>query len=138
MSRFARAIAYIGIVVVALAGSGEPAGAQKGQVTGVAPALRAAGEPATAAQRRQPTRRRASSRRTPVRTARAATPPASSYSSPRSVAALSTDLGSVLRAHTRGGIWGVIVTSVTRGDTLYSLNPDVLLKPASIMKMMTT
>ncbi len=52
--------------------------------------------------------------------------------------ALSTDLGSVLRAHTRGGVWGVIVTSVTRGDTLYSLNPDVLLKPASIMKMMTT
>lgn len=52
--------------------------------------------------------------------------------------ALSADLGSVLRAHTRGGIWGVIVTSVTRGDTLFSLNPDVLLKPASIMKMMTT
>lgn len=48
------------------------------------------------------------------------------------------DLGSILRAQTRGGTWGVVVTSVTRGDTLFSSNPDVLLKPASIMKMMTT
>lgn len=31
-----------------------------------------------------------------------------------------------------------MVTSVTRGDTLFAVNPDVLLKPASIMKMMTT
>ena len=38
----------------------------------------------------------------------------------------------------RGGTWGVIVVSVTRGDTLFSQNADVLLKPASIMKMMTT
>ena len=44
----------------------------------------------------------------------------------------------MLGAHTRSGRWGVIVTSVTRGDTLYSMNADVLLKPASIMKMMTT
>ena len=30
------------------------------------------------------------------------------------------------------------MTSVTRGDTLFGANPDLLLKPASIMKMMTT
>jgi serine-type D-Ala-D-Ala carboxypeptidase/endopeptidase (penicillin-binding protein 4) len=48
------------------------------------------------------------------------------------------DLGSILGSHTRSGTWGVVVTSVTRGDTLFSQNPDVLLKPASIMKMMTT
>jgi len=48
------------------------------------------------------------------------------------------DLGTILRSRTRGGTWGVVVTSVTRGDTLFSTNPDVLLKPASIMKMMTT
>lgn len=32
----------------------------------------------------------------------------------------------------------MVVVSVTRGDTLFSSNPDALLKPASIMKMMTT
>jgi D-alanyl-D-alanine carboxypeptidase/D-alanyl-D-alanine-endopeptidase (penicillin-binding protein 4) len=52
--------------------------------------------------------------------------------------ALATDLASVLGAHTRSGTWGVLVASVTRGDTLFSTNADVLLKPASIMKMMTT
>jgi D-alanyl-D-alanine carboxypeptidase/D-alanyl-D-alanine-endopeptidase (penicillin-binding protein 4) len=137
MSRFARSITLSCIAVAALAGFGASGGAQDAAV-GVAPVLRAVGEPESAAQRRQPTRRRASARRTPVRTARAAAPVASSYSSPRSATALAADLGSVLRAHTRGGVWGVIITSVTRGDTLYSLNPDVLLKPASIMKMMTT
>ena len=137
MSRFARSITLSCIAVAALAGFGASGGAQDAAV-GVAPVLRAVGEPESAAQRRQPTRRRSSARRTPVRTARAAAPVASSYSSPRSASALAADLGSVLRAHTRGGVWGVIVTSVTRGDTLYSLNPDVLLKPASIMKMMTT
>lgn len=73
-----------------------------------------------------------------MRTARAAAAVGPAYSSPRSATALSADLGTILRAHTRGGTWGVVVASVTRGDTLFSVNPDVLLKPASIMKMMTT
>ena len=137
MTRSARPFALLGIAVVALAGAAASAVAQSPDVKGVQPVLRAVGEPESAAQRRQPARRRSSARRTPVRTARA-TPPVSTYSSPRSATALATDLGSVLRAHTRGGIWGVIVVSVTRGDTLYSLNADALMKPASIMKMMTT
>ena len=137
MNWYARGITLSGIAVVALAGFGAPGWAQDAPA-GVVPILRAVGEPESAAQRRQPTRRRSSARRTPVRTARAAAPAASSFSSPRSALALAADLGSVLRAHTRGGTWGVIVTSVTRGDTLYSMNPDTLLKPASIMKMMTT
>ena len=138
MSQYAPRLWYSCIVVVALAAFAAAGEAQEAKVSGVAPILRALGEPESAAQRRQPSRRRSSARRTPVRTARAATPAVASYSSPRSATALATDLASVLRAHTRGGIWGVIVTSVTRGDTLYSLNPDVLLKPASILKMMTT
>jgi D-alanyl-D-alanine carboxypeptidase/D-alanyl-D-alanine-endopeptidase (penicillin-binding protein 4) len=48
------------------------------------------------------------------------------------------DLATILRARTHGGLWGVIITSVTRGDTLYSEQPDILLKPASTMKLMTT
>jgi D-alanyl-D-alanine carboxypeptidase/D-alanyl-D-alanine-endopeptidase (penicillin-binding protein 4) len=43
-----------------------------------------------------------------------------------------------LHSFTRGGEWGVLVMSVTRGDTLYSEQPDLLLKPASTMKLMTT
>ena len=110
----------------------------------VAPAVRTVGEGARSAaesnaaapqQRTQQSRRRAATRRTPVRTARAAAP---TWSAPRSAAALSASLGSILGSRVRGGTWGVLVASVTRGDTLFSQNPDLLLKPASIMKMMTT
>jgi serine-type D-Ala-D-Ala carboxypeptidase/endopeptidase (penicillin-binding protein 4) len=47
-------------------------------------------------------------------------------------------LSSILGAHTRSGQWGILVMSVTRGDTLFSEEPDLLLKPASTMKLMTT
>ncbi|MGH7638124.1 MAG: D-alanyl-D-alanine carboxypeptidase/D-alanyl-D-alanine endopeptidase [Gemmatimonadaceae bacterium] len=108
----------------------------------VAPAVRtveegarsAAASKATAPRQRAQSRRR-TSRRTPVRTARAAAP---TWSAPRSAPALAASLGSILGSRVRGGTWGVIVVSVTRGDTLFSQNPDMLLKPASIMKMMTT
>ena len=90
----------------------------------------------TPQQRRTPSRRR-TARRTPVRTARS-TPAPTSWSSPRGASALNADLAGILGAHTRSGRWGVLVTSVTRGDTLFASNPDMLLKPASIMKMMTT
>jgi serine-type D-Ala-D-Ala carboxypeptidase/endopeptidase (penicillin-binding protein 4) len=132
-ARAAGALALLGLLALPVrgqVGDGRPA-----------PAVRAV-EGATKAptakpqQRNTPSRRR-SVRRTPVRTARAATP-APSWTSPRGAAALAADLGSILRGHTRGGRWGVMVTSVTRGDTLFAENPDLLLKPASIMKMMTT
>lgn len=91
---------------------------------------------ATPQQRRSSRRRRV--RRTPVRTTRAAVPSGPAWTSPRTASALATDLGGILRAQTRGGRWGVMVTSVTRGDTLFAENADLLLKPASILKMMTT
>jgi D-alanyl-D-alanine carboxypeptidase/D-alanyl-D-alanine-endopeptidase (penicillin-binding protein 4) len=37
----------------------------------------------------------------------------------------------------RSGQWGAMVVSLTRGDTLYAHNPDVLLMPASTMKLVT-
>jgi D-alanyl-D-alanine carboxypeptidase/D-alanyl-D-alanine-endopeptidase (penicillin-binding protein 4) len=112
----------------------------------VAPAVRSVGEgtaeaasksSTSAAPQQNRTQRRRTTTRTPVRSTRAAAP-AASFSSPRSASALAADLGTVLGAHTRSGVWGVLVMSVTRGDTLFSSNPDMLLKPASIMKMMTT
>lgn len=109
----------------------------------VAPAVRtveegtrsAAASKATAPRQRAQQSRRRTSRRTPVRTARAAAP---TWSAPRSAPALAASLGSILGSRVRSGTWGVIVVSVTRGDTLFSQNADMLLKPASIMKMMTT
>jgi D-alanyl-D-alanine carboxypeptidase/D-alanyl-D-alanine-endopeptidase (penicillin-binding protein 4) len=112
-------------------------GQGEGAVTPVRAVSVAEASPKTPIAQRQTSRRR-TARRTPVRITRSVTPAAPAFTSPRSAAALSVDLGSILRAHTRGGVWGVVITSVTRGDTLFSVNPDVLLKPASIMKMMTT
>lgn len=113
---------------------------QSGSEPSVSPSVAAVGEGtarATAVQRRRtPTGNQ--TRRTPVRTARPAANIGPSWSSPRTAGALAADLGAQLRAQTRSGAWGVMVVSITRGDTLFSHNADVLLKPASIMKMMTT
>ena len=108
----------------------------------VASSIRAVGEGANTAtapqKRRTPTRRRTAPHRIPVRTARDAASLGPAWTSPRSTSALATDLGSILHSRTRGGDWGVMVVSVTRGDTLYTEQSDLLLKPASTMKLMTT
>lgn len=59
------------------------------------------------------------------------------YTSPRSASALAADLGIFLE-RTRSGQWGVMITSVSRGDTLFSRNPGLELRPASTMKLFTT
>ncbi|HSU98237.1 MAG TPA: D-alanyl-D-alanine carboxypeptidase/D-alanyl-D-alanine-endopeptidase [Gemmatimonadaceae bacterium] len=59
------------------------------------------------------------------------------YTSPRSAAALASDLGIFLE-RTHSGQWGVMITSVSRGDTLFSRNPGLPLRPASTMKLFTT
>jgi len=66
--------------------------------------------------------------RAPVRRASAAA---------RARAALAGDLGDLLTSRVRSGKWGAMVVSLTRGDTLYALNPDAPLKPASNMKLFT-
>ncbi len=47
-------------------------------------------------------------------------------------------MSSALSSHTRGGQWGAIVVSLTRGDTLFSQNADAMMQPASTMKMYTS
>ncbi len=44
----------------------------------------------------------------------------------------------MLAARVRRGRWGVLVLSLTRGDTLYSYRPDTALQPASNFKLFTT
>ena len=53
-------------------------------------------------------------------------------------AALASAIGGALANHTRGGEWGAIVVSLTRGDTLFEENADTPLEPASTMKMYTS
>lgn len=100
-------------------------------------AVRGAPARGPSAQKRRTPGKRAP-KRTPVRTARAAVSMGPAWSSPRSASELATDLGAVLRRGTRSGEWGVLVVSLTRGDTLYSENADALLKPASTVKLLTT
>src|SRR5688572_13192638 len=78
--------------------------AQSGTDRAIATSVRVVSERAavfsTAQQRRQSARRRAT-RRTPVRTARAATPVGPAWTSPRTAPALAADLSSILSAQTR-------------------------------------
>jgi D-alanyl-D-alanine carboxypeptidase/D-alanyl-D-alanine-endopeptidase (penicillin-binding protein 4) len=54
-----------------------------------------------------------------------------------SAAALSTGLGATLANSVRSGSWGVMVVSLTRGDTLFAQNAGAMMQPASTMKMYT-
>ena len=52
--------------------------------------------------------------------------------------ALQSDLASIFQAPAfSNAIWGVLVRSLTTGDTLFTLNPRTLLMPASNMKVVT-
>ncbi len=91
----------------------------------------AKGTKATAAT----TARRRSSRTTrrPV-----AALPVLRHTTPRGEIALAADLHTLLNARTRNGAWGVVVTSISRGDTLFSRNGDAPMLPASTLKLFTT
>ena len=52
--------------------------------------------------------------------------------------ALRADLGSLAARSIRSGSWGVMVVSLTRGDTLFSINADVPHVPASTQKVLTS
>ncbi len=85
-------------------------------------------------QQRQRKRRTSRGRRTqPMRVA-----PVYPYKSPTSLPALSSDISGMLHGRIRSGQWGVVIVSLSRGDTLYSHNPDLSLAPASTMKLFTT
>jgi D-alanyl-D-alanine carboxypeptidase/D-alanyl-D-alanine-endopeptidase (penicillin-binding protein 4) len=59
------------------------------------------------------------------------------FTSPRSEAALTSDLTTLLRSRTRHGEWGAMVISITRGDTLFAHGADSKMVPASTMKLFT-
>jgi D-alanyl-D-alanine carboxypeptidase/D-alanyl-D-alanine-endopeptidase (penicillin-binding protein 4) len=81
-------------------------------------------------KQRKPARARSRQSESPIAAA-------AHYTSPRSAQALANDLGIFLE-RTRSGEWGVMVTSVTRGDTLFSRNAGTPMRPASTMKLFTS
>src|SRR5215218_11511168 len=84
--------------------------------------------------------KRTTRRRTPVRRAsRRSTPVASTaWTSPHGAAALATDLAGMISTKVRSGQFGAMVTSLTRGDTLFARNASEMMQPASTMKLFST
>jgi serine-type D-Ala-D-Ala carboxypeptidase/endopeptidase (penicillin-binding protein 4) len=80
-------------------------------------------------RRKKPAKSRSRVTESPIAAAR--------YTSPRSAAALSSDMGAFL-GRIRGGSWGVMVLSLSRGDTLYAINAGTAMRPASTMKLFTS
>jgi len=60
------------------------------------------------------------------------------FERPESELELVSDLHQLMLSRVRNGTWGVVVLSLTRKDTLYTVNPDEALQPASNMKLFTT
>jgi len=85
------------------------------------------------------TTKRTSQRRRVRRPSRNRPPPVPTvrYSTLRNSADLASTL-SDLAGHTRSGTWGVMVVSLTRGDTLYADNAGEGMLPASTMKLLTS
>ena len=69
--------------------------------------------------------------------ARAPAVPPLRFTSPRGASALNADLTSMLASRTKGGTWGAMVVSLTRGDTLFQHGADGRMLPASTMKLFT-
>lgn len=69
---------------------------------------------------------------------RPAGPPPTAWTSPHGKAALTSDIGDMLSRRVRSGKFGVMVVSLTRGDTLYAQNAGEMMQPASTMKLFST
>ena len=57
---------------------------------------------------------------------------------PFGIDSLRTDLGWLAGTSIRSGSWGMLVVSLSQGDTLYALNPDVPHLTASTQKVLTS
>ena len=105
----------------------------------VASAARAEGaveQPQSAAKKRsRPAPRKPARRKVG---GRPAAPPRTSWTSPRGAAALSSDIDNMLTTRVRGGKFGVMIVSLSRGDTLFAQNAGAMMQPASTMKLFST
>jgi D-alanyl-D-alanine carboxypeptidase/D-alanyl-D-alanine-endopeptidase (penicillin-binding protein 4) len=83
------------------------------------------------------TRKRTTTTRRRVKKKKAPVVPVVRYSTTRSSADLASALGG-LAGRIRSGMWGGMVVSLTRGDTLYAYNAGEEMLPASTMKLLTS
>jgi serine-type D-Ala-D-Ala carboxypeptidase/endopeptidase (penicillin-binding protein 4) len=95
---------------------------------------------ATRAKSRPKTPAKRTVRRTRVRrpAGRAAAPASTAWTSPHGAPALASDLGGMIATRVRSGKFGVMVVSLTRGDTLFAQNAGEMMQPASTMKLFST
>ena len=139
-----RRVAVLGCVALALlipcreSLLAEPVVAASSPATFSAAAARAAAAPqaSTRSKSRRKTVKR-SARRT--RSRRASAPVASTaWTSPKSTAELRNDLSNMISTRVRSGRFGVMIASLTRGDTLFAQNAGEMMQPASTMKLFST
>jgi D-alanyl-D-alanine carboxypeptidase/D-alanyl-D-alanine-endopeptidase (penicillin-binding protein 4) len=122
------AITLIAVAVAAPAARAQTAGAGSTS-TGVRGVTEGT---AKGSSRGKSSTRKRSSSKTRTRTA------ALRYTMPLGELSLVSDLQTMLSAKVRSGDWGISVISLSRGDTLFSLNPDQHFLPASTLKLYTT
>jgi D-alanyl-D-alanine carboxypeptidase/D-alanyl-D-alanine-endopeptidase (penicillin-binding protein 4) len=129
-----RVTAAIALAVMLLAPSGDPsdlalaAGRRELSVGHVG-----------AAEAQSRTRRSRAKRTTRVvRATRPAAAPAVGWTSPRGASELSADFASMINNRVRSGKFGVMVVSLTRGDTLFAHEAGAMMQPASTMKLYST
>jgi D-alanyl-D-alanine carboxypeptidase/D-alanyl-D-alanine-endopeptidase (penicillin-binding protein 4) len=65
-------------------------------------------------------------------------PPPTAWTAPRGKDALVSDIGTMLSRRVRSGKFGVMIVSLTRGDTLFAQNAGEMMQPASTMKLFST
>ncbi|MEN3338626.1 MAG: hypothetical protein V7647_2302 [Acidobacteriota bacterium] len=92
-----------------------------------------------AAEAQSRARRRRTKRTTRVvRSTRPAAAPAVGWTSPRGASELSADFANMINNRVRSGKFGVMVVSLTRGDTLFAHEAGDMMQPASTMKLFST
>jgi D-alanyl-D-alanine carboxypeptidase/D-alanyl-D-alanine-endopeptidase (penicillin-binding protein 4) len=132
-ARHARVAVITCVVAALLATSGE-----ESLLAGHAPAPQAAVAQSSSRSR---SRTKKPVRRTSRRTTRGrVAPPVAStaWTSPRGAPALQSDLAGMISTRVRSGKFGVMITSLTRGDTLFAQNAGEMMQPASTMKLFST
>lgn len=82
--------------------------------------------------KKAPVRKRTASRKAP------AGPALTAWTSPHGAPALVSDLNDMISRRVRGGKFGAMVVSLTRGDTLFAQNGGEMMQPASTMKLFST
>ncbi|MDQ2666019.1 MAG: D-alanyl-D-alanine carboxypeptidase/D-alanyl-D-alanine-endopeptidase [Gemmatimonadota bacterium] len=90
------------------------------------------------AMAQQAKKKKAVKRPSRARAARPSRPPNTAWTSPRGLDALKGDIGGMISNRVHGGKFGVMIVSLTRGDTLYAQNAGEMMQPASTMKLFST